>query len=135
LYEFSVVVVSEVVFDGEVANVVFVSVDNVVVCLPVWSVESVYGEVTALVVVVIVVIVVIAVIAVVAEVGKDETVRSDAASAFADLVCVEVCSVRVVSLETAADPVDPCGCDTIEVVAVSVVKIDGGPVLTPPEGF
>jgi len=125
LYELVAVVVSNVVFDGEVTNVV-VSVDKFVVCLAVWSAESVYGEVTPLVVVLIVVV---------AEVGKDETSGSGAASAFAVLVCVDVCSVRVVSLKTAADPVDPYGCDTIEVVAVSVVKIDGAPVLAPPEGF
>jgi hypothetical protein len=128
LYELEAVVVSNVVFDGEVTNVV-VSVDKFVVCLAVWSTESVYGEVTPLVVVLIVVV---------AEVGKDETSGSGAASAFAVLVCVDACSVRVVSLETTADPVDPCGCDTcdtIEVVAVSVVKIDGAPVLAPPEGF
>jgi hypothetical protein len=122
LYEFAVVVVSEVVFDGEVTNVVFVSVDKDVVCLPVWSVESVYDEVTTSAVVF------------VKAVCKVEVDWSDTVSGSADFVCVEVFSVTVVPPEIVADPVISLVCD-IEDVAVSVVKIDAGPVCAPPEDF
>jgi len=122
LYEFAVVVVSEVVFDGEVTNVVFVSVDKVVVCLPVCSVESVYDEVTTSAVVF------------VNAVCKVEVDWSDTVSGSADFVCVEVFSVTVVPPEIVADPVVSLVCD-IEGVAVSVVKIDAGPVCAPPEDF